>query len=668
MRRDLRLSLVLLAGTALACSAGNGANNGSQLTITACATNPPDGGVATLCPAPNVPADGVSTITLTFHGIAADGSSPYSGIVDVTSRAAVLFGDGKVQNDLVVMNGSATLTVACAPGTNCVGQVVIGATLTSNGANATAAATVTFTGPTAPTGSGTTGGTGGTGSSGAGGGNGSSGAGATGTTTGAPPVPAGIKALTPQHPYMGIDYQTGTLTANFPVNTFFFEVDDNTGTNPVPGATVTFAPGASNAQGSFIVPIDGGFTAMTDAKGHVSVQGHSGQKTGPFTVTATVENTDFSVDATSSVVGTQPSLSNSTLTCSPLNLPVYIGNNPPCETTSPVQQQTVCTLNLADRFNYVVQVPIAVQFFTEAGNFTSPTVQTPAFGSATGVPGQCTNTLLTNSKLPLDVEPLFSEPSYVGPCASDPARTYNPRDGLVTIIAVFQGEEAFSSQNGSGIYRLGDTFTDVPQPFVDSNDNSIFDPNEFCAGISDGGICLGPDGIWDANASVFVETRVLYSGSAGQKTIVFSNPAESDDFVLAEGATKDGTITWADMNLNQPAGATVYAVVKGSGPGGFTVTFPAAGNPGTGTDYRGMQYTTVTTCDGGFVPDDGGTPVATDICLRNTSVGGFSGGFTTQYQMSNTNTQPASGEDFEITASMNILNNTANAALDGHAN
>jgi hypothetical protein len=556
MFRDLRFSLPLLAAAAWACSGGQTSGGSSSLQVK---------------PTPlSVPADGLSAITLQITAVGVDGN-PYNGDVSLTSSKQVVYGDGMVEDDTIsVIKGSATQTLTCTPGTDCVGTVIINGSLASNGANANSRTQVTFTGVFVDGGNGTTGTTGGTGGTGGTGSTG--GTGGSGSTTGAPSVPGQIKALASQHPYMGIDYKTGTLTANFPENTFFFEVDDNTGKIPVPNVPVVFAAGASNAQGSYVVSFaDGGFQALTDSLGQVSVQGHSGQKTGPFTVTATVVGTDFSADGTSSVVGTQPSLSNSTLTCSPFNLAVYIGNNPPCETTSPVEQQTVCYLNLADRFNYVVQVPIAVQFFTEAGNFMSPTVQTPAYGSASGVPGQATNTLLTNSKLPEDVDPWddAGEPSYVAQCASAGSRTYNPRDGLVTIIAVFQGEEGFLTSNGSGIYQLGDSFTDIPQPFVDSNDSSVFDPDEFCAGISDGGICLGPNGQWDANTNVFVETRVLYTGSAGPNTITFSDPGASAGYVMAEGQSKNGTVLWADVNLNYPAASTVYSVVKSSGPSGF---------------------------------------------------------------------------------------------------
>jgi hypothetical protein len=80
-----------------------------------------------------------------------------------------------------------------------------------------------------------------------------------------------------------------------------------------------------------------------------------------------------------------------------------------------------------------------------------------------------------------------------------------------------------------------------------------------------------------------------------------------------------------------------------------------------------MQYTTVTFCDAGLVMVDAGDSIPADICERHTSVGLFKGGFMSQYQMTNSNTQPSGAGDFQLTAGMNVQGNTASATLAGHA-
>ncbi len=125
---------------------------------------------------------------------------------------------------------------------------------------------------------------------------------------------------------------------------------------------------------------------LTGANGRVSMKAHSGQASGTITITATVEGTGIQTQGQGAVVGTQPSVANSSLICSPENLPVYLGSQGsyPCEVTSAVLQKSVCTASLADRFRNVVTVQVAVKFFAEAGNFEQPSTETPPYSPNLG--------------------------------------------------------------------------------------------------------------------------------------------------------------------------------------------------------------------------------------------------------------------------------------------
>src|SRR6185369_7529725 len=53
-----------------------------------------------------------------------------------------------------------------------------------------------------------------------------------------------------------------------------------------------------------------------------------------------------------------------------------------------------------------------------------------------------------------------------------------PENGIVTVLATTQGEEAFIDSNGNGMHDPDEPFTDAPEPFIDFNGNGRFDPPE----------------------------------------------------------------------------------------------------------------------------------------------------------------------------------------------
>jgi hypothetical protein len=439
-------------------------------------------------------------------------------------------------------------------------------------------------------------------------------------------------------PYLGVDYQAA-YSIN-PVNSFNFRVVSASDAGCA-GASVTFITGAANAQGSSLLdaqlmPVlaDSGVTAVTDARGNASVKLQAGQVAGPVSVIATVilpNGSPASATGTSTVVGTQPSVANSGITCTPVNIPVYSGNNNPvCAINSNFPGTTTCTVSLADRFKNAISIAVPVNFYTEAGNWQSQTVNTPDYGVVTTTPGRAINILKTDqATLPQDVDPLSDEPSYGALCLNTVQRTYNPRDGLVTVMASFTGEEEFFAQV-PGPWQPGDSFVDLPQPFVDNDDSSFWKPGDTCAGTSTDGGCDGPNHQWDGNGNVWVQNRILYTSDPASTSW---NPMPGPTvYALPE----QGQVTWADVNLNYPTSATVCTVTAPTAgePSGFICSYPILGNAADPQDSLGMYAKQIEVCDAGYIVlSDGGT-LANDVCNYQFIVTQFSGGFTGTYQVS----------------------------------
>jgi hypothetical protein len=224
-----------------------------------------------------------------------------------------------------------------------------------------------------------------------------------------------------------------------------------------------------------------------------------------------------------------------------------------------VDAPITCVALLQDRFNNMLGASTQVMFMSEATRVgqvtwtpqydpTKKAADQPQVGSAVEIFGTL------GGYLPKDVDPIPGEYSF----AYDPdgcgVRTHNPRDGLVTIIAIADGEEAFFDVNGNGVYDPGEPFVDLGEPFVDANDNGIHDPDEWFLDVNGNHQYDGPNGVWDANTKIWTQTVVMYSGYPLPALAV--NPPTNDRFM--------GT-RLAGPNLGLP------------GPGACTPT-PAASN------------------------------------------------------------------------------------------
>jgi hypothetical protein len=382
------------------------------------------------------------------------------------------------------------------------------------------------------------------------------------------------------------------------VNLLTFEVIDTSG-KPLKGAAVTFTH--ASLGGSFVGATRSCTTAsppictatgVTDATGLVAVPLASGSAAGLVSVGARATASGATVNTIASnlpIVGAKPSGAHVFLECSPKNVPALSVDHT-CLTTF-YEKNITCEAFFADRFGNVLGRSVVATFASEAGaagppvataelDPTSTTDQTQKLGRAV-------NTVaIAGYPLPVDVAPWPGEPSHVivgDSCGTGPTsqRTRNPRDGLVTVIVMARGEEGFVDVNGNGVYDAGEPFIDLGEPFIDANDNGVHDDGEWFLDVNGNGVYDGPNGKWDADTTVWAETRVMYTGLPVYATL---NPTPMS---IASGDAALLTFAFTDENANPLSPRfTTYALTSTFGLVTADVKFPP-----TNLDRLGMGFT-----------------------------------------------------------------------------
>jgi len=403
------------------------------------------------------------------------------------------------------------------------------------------------------------------------------------------PALADIK-VTPQYPIMGVKSSGFQET-----NTLTFDVLAANGAYPA-GLKVTFAHNPIGGSTIGIQPTcttpgctvtDTGFT---DDKGKVKLSLASGTKAGTaiVTISATAGGQTKTVQASSPIVGAKASGSNIAMNCSPRNVPALVDTD--C-IHSRIDAPVRCTMTLGDRFSNQLGIATDVTFASEAGIAGPPQPTDPKTGAAIG-------TIATlGGALPLDVPPNIDEPFsdiFIDDChQTGPLATHNPRDGIVSVIAMVKGEEGFVDQNGDGNYNLGEAFIDLSEPFVDANDNGVQDPGEFFLDVNNNMKWDGPNGVWDSTTTLWTETRITYSGPGAVPNVGVENelsrfgygyappgpPAFGPSAPMADICltTMGGTIVpvwFSDENFNVLAPDTVKYTADVLPSGIVTVSIP----------------------------------------------------------------------------------------------
>ena len=394
------------------------------------------------------------------------------------------------------------------------------------------------------------------------------GSGGTGTTP--PPVieagkPANIIFDTAGGTASDLGIRSVGLRTSTPVT---FTVLDYDG-KPVANTQVTFS--VVGPAGVSLVPSQ----KKTDNAGRATTVLQSGDEVGVTTVSGSIKPDSGGILTASTpaipIVGARVSDRGLVVECNVLNLSANMTETPPHKLPT-----TTCTAHLSDRFANPIVSKTTVTWYSEAGAVASPVQSEEAKAVAV-------TTFSTAGKWPpVPVEPL------VKPVAlSDEPKTmvdgvsYNPRDMLVTLIAVTAGEEEFYDGSGTskgiknGQWDKGEWFVDTPEPFVDANDNQIYDYGETYIDTErrncetgeiepKNGKWDGPNGCWDGSTMLWRPTHIVYSGYSSYHMGTLDYTPAPPTF-LAKEQVKDVAFLFQDAyhNIISPEGAATVVTTTG---------------------------------------------------------------------------------------------------------
>ncbi len=244
-----------------------------------------------------------------------------------------------------------------------------------------------------------------------------------------------------------------------------FEVVASDGT-PYAGLPVKFSH--QSQEGSFIGSVAACTTGTspvctaqgtTDGEGRVAVVLHSGRRYATLSVKAEATAAGVTRELVAggfTVVGAKPTGARFSVDCRPYNVPALTVHDCLYSRYAGQARNVECTATLGDRHGNALAVPTLVAFQSEAGEIV-PATFTPEFDptkDGEGL-GQALGILnVYGAPLPFDVEPFAWETSLQWDYGCG-LRKANPRDGLVTVIALVAGEEGFVDQDLDGTYDAG---------------------------------------------------------------------------------------------------------------------------------------------------------------------------------------------------------------------
>jgi hypothetical protein len=373
-------------------------------------------------------------------------------------------------------------------------------------------------------------------------------------------------------------------------STITFRARDVNGNPVADGTQVTFTLISGLGGGEAVAP-----TTVGTVGGLASTVLTSGTVSGPVRVLAsiTIGATTLTSSSTNvSITGGPPSGAHMSVAPAYRNIAGLVTQGIICDVTALV----------GDRFGNPVPQNTAVSFFTNGGVVT-PQGITDALGNSVGVK------IKTGQPTP-----------HVGTVTN----FGDPRTGLVTVIAVTQGEETFIDSNGNGLFDGPGEFDptdpelDTPEPFIDHvnlcngqpfpapcpanplnppvlSGDGLFDPNNryelFIDGNGNGAWDL-PNGVWDANKPIFATTTVLFTGPT-QLTVGVLQPngscsGDPSGFNVPDGGSSPAFCFLVSDPAGRPlVGGTQIRVTTSSGAisGTSSVDLPDTQRGGPGITF-----------------------------------------------------------------------------------
>jgi hypothetical protein len=194
---------------------------------------------------------------------------------------------------------------------------------------------------------------------------------------------------------------------------------------------------------------------------------------------------------------------------------------------------TSVTVHAADRFNNPVPDGTAVYFTTEAGSVG---------GSCTTQDGKCSVTWTSQ----------------------DP----RPADGRGTILATAIGEESFVDEDGNGRFGDGDSFTDLPEAFLDKDEDGVRDAGERPADFNDNGTYDPADGKFNGllcQHSTDCSKQETLNVRDSEIVVMSSTAADIDISPSPISAPATVTVSVQDVNGTHMAAGTTISATSDNG-------------------------------------------------------------------------------------------------------
>ncbi|MBI3810808.1 MAG: Ig-like domain-containing protein [Nitrospirae bacterium] len=197
-------------------------------------------------------------------------------------------------------------------------------------------------------------------------------------------------------------------------------------------------------------------------------------------------------------------------------------------------------------------------YFVVARDANGRVADSPVLSATRRAFGGITSGTTINEPSYADIFPTQNLISVMPDPITTPIR--NPRDGWVTVLAVTQGEEAFTDLNGNGVYDVGEPFIDTNgEPFLDANDNGVYDPPEtfldlnqngiydmgepfvdsngngvydpgdpFFIDVNHNGVWDGPNGVWDSSTLIWEKIKLVFSGAMAFDSYDGDDPSQTN--------------------------------------------------------------------------------------------------------------------------------------------
>jgi hypothetical protein len=201
---------------------------------------------------------------------------------------------------------------------------------------------------------------------------------------------------------------------------------------------------------------------------------------------------------------------------------------------------TTLTVRAADRLGQPVPAGTPVSFITEGGQVTA----------------SCSLSIDVNNKS--------------GCSVSLQSQAFRPSNGRVTVLAYMDGDEIFVDSNGNNRYDAGETFYDMGQPFLDTDEDGAYSATEqkvgdpSVAGSGIGTAACAPHPYLVANVPNTCDGAWGPTRVRGQLVISFST-SFADTLNPFTNLTSTGvTVHLKDQHGNaMPAGTVVTATLSG---------------------------------------------------------------------------------------------------------